>query len=74
MAEHVVDTGHEIDWSPKIMDQDQNQRRRLVREAVCIKRVNPSMNRDQGFELSKAYNTIIQRDGSNNMPPSGGDH
>ena len=74
VAEHVMDTGHDIDWSAKIMDQDQNQRRRLVCEAVCIKRVNPSMNRDQGFELSKAYNTIIQRDGSDNMPPSGDDH
>ena len=69
VAEHALDTGHNIDWSAKILDQDLNQRRRLVREAVCIKKNRPSMNRDQGFELSKAYNSILQQEGNTNRPP-----
>ena len=74
VAEHVVDTGHHIDWTVKVLDQDLNQRRRLVREAVCIKKVQPSMNRDQGYELSKAYNKLIEMDGRPADRPGGGDH
>ena len=72
VAEHVVDTGHQIDWSAKILDKDINQRRRLVREAVMIKKNSPSMNREQGFDLSKAYNKILQHDGNYNRPSGGG--
>ena len=72
VAEHVCNTGHKIDWSAKILDQDQNQRRRLVREAIMIKKHQPSMNREQGFELSKAYSKIIHQEGSNSRPPGGG--
>ena len=65
VAEHVKDTNHQIDWSAKVLDRESNQRRRLVREAIWIKRNRPSMNRETGFKLSKAYNHILQKDGSN---------
>ena len=74
VAEHVMDTNHEIDWSVKVLDRDSNQRKRLVREAVWIRKTHPSMNREQGFELSKAYNHIIQQDGHNNRPSRRGNH
>ena len=74
VAEHVMDTGHNIDWSAKILDQDLHQRRRLIREAVCIRKENPSMNRDQGVELSRAYSSLLQKDGNTNMPSRGGNH
>ena len=73
VAEHVVDSGHSIDWSVKVLDQDLNQRRRLVREAIWIHRNNPSMNRDTGFELSKAYHKVIMKDGYNTRPSRRGD-
>ena len=71
VAEHVVLTAHTIDWSPKILDQDLNQRRRLVREAVCIKKQSPSMNREQGYELSGAYLAVLKKDGNKNRPSGG---
>ena len=74
VAEHVVDTGHCIDWSVEVLDQDLNQRRRLVREAIWIRKNNPSMNRETGFELSKAYNKLIMKDGGTNTPSGGGGH
>ena len=74
VAEHVMDTKHEIDWSPKILDRDNNQRRRLVREAIAIRRNRPSMNREQGFELSRAYNHLIHQDGSDTRPSRRGNH
>ena len=70
----MVNTGHDIDWSVDILDKDLNQRRRLVREAVMIRRNKPSMNGEQGFELSRAYNNIIQRESSNTRTLGGGNH
>ena len=74
MAEHVVDTDHQIYWSVKVLNQDLNQTCRLVREAICIRRNSPSMNRDHGYELNSAYNKLIMKDGSHNKPSRGGDH
>ena len=73
VAEHVYKSGHEIDWSVEVLDKDLNQRRRLVREAVMIRKNKPSMNREQGYELSRAYNKIIQG-ASYTRPPDGGNH
>ena len=74
VAEHVMDTNHEIDWKAKIFDKDNNQRRRLVREAVWIRKKKPTMNREQGFELSKAYTKIITKDGNDTRPSRRGNH
>ena len=74
MAEHVSNSGHEIDWSVKVLDKDSNQRRRLVREAILIRKNNPSMNRECGYELSRAYNRIIQKEATNTRSSSGGNH
>ena len=73
VAEHVANTGHHIDWSANVLDKDLNQRRRLVREAISIRKNKPSMNREQGFELSRAYNKVIQEETSQNRS-SGGNH
>ena len=42
VAEHVINTGHDIDWSAEVLAKDLKQMRRLVREAVMIRRNKPS--------------------------------
>ena len=74
VAEHVANSGHQINWSVDILDKDQNQTRRLVREAIKIRQNKPSLNRDQGYELNRAYNRIIQQEANQTRPSGGGNH
>ena len=75
VAEHVHKTGHNIDWEANIIDQDQNERRRLVIEAAHIRMNRPSMNRDTGLELSRAYDYICKGRGiANSTLQEGEDH
>ena len=73
VAEHAALHGHQIDWSAKILDKDLNQRRRLVREAIQIRKNHPSMNREQGYELSRAYHSLIKKT-DNTTSSGGGNH
>ena len=64
VAEHAQNTEHRIDWEAQIIDQDQNQHRRLVREAAHIRLNCPTMNRETGLELSRAYDYLFRSEGS----------
>ena len=72
IAEHACTTGHRIDWEAHIIDQDPNQKRRLVREAAHIKMNSPSMNRETGIDLSRAYDCIFHRESMPRNAPQGG--
>ena len=60
VAEHFSTTGHIIDWeNTKVLDREDREYLRQVREAIYIKKKKPSLNRDQGLELPSLYNGLL---------------
>ena len=60
VAEHVVYTGHEIDWEAvSILDKEPWQQQRKILEAIHIRRERPSMNRDQGCEIAPVFDPLF---------------
>jgi len=63
IKEHIDKTGHIIDWhSIKILDQDQNTSNRKIKEAIYIRKLKPSLNRDQGLDLPPIYHNLLSHD------------
>ena len=53
VAEHAIDTGHNIGWeNAHIIDSESHFWPRKVKEAIWIRKTNPSLNRDSGYTLS----------------------
>ena len=53
VAEHLSTTGHIIDWeNTKVLDREDREYPRQVREAIYIKKKKPSLNRDQGLGVT----------------------
>ena len=51
---------HVIDWkSMKVLDRPTSQTERRIKEAVHIHKRRPEMNRDQGLDFSKIWNTVL---------------
>ncbi|KAM4585669.1 uncharacterized protein V3H82_004644 [Fundulus diaphanus] len=62
--QHLKDKGHSFeDQNVHILDKEDRWFERGVKEAIYVKREKPTLNRGGGlrFQLSKTYNTIIQR-------------
>ena len=60
LSEHSMRTGHSINWDGvKVIDQESSEIKRKIKEAISIRRHHPKLNRDGGYELSKAYNGVI---------------
>lgn len=62
IAEHVHGClqQHVIDWeSMKVLDRATSQTERRIKEAVHIHKRRPEMNRDQGLDFSKIWNTVL---------------
>ena len=58
--EHCRLTGHSVDSSKtKVLATESNTFKRRIREAIEIKLRKPSLNRDNGFELARIYDTIL---------------
>jgi hypothetical protein len=58
--EHVSQTGHSIDWpSTRIIDIEQHEYKRKVKEAITIRKQLPALNRDAGLDLPSIYNHIL---------------
>ena len=52
VAEHAFEAHHDIDLDKiKVLDVESNQNRRQVREALRIRNLDPSMNRDWGIDV-----------------------
>ena len=62
VSEHAKDAGHSInEISVKIIGQENHlMPLRKIREAIDIHNLQPEMNRDQGYNLSSFYGTILQ--------------
>ena len=59
-AKHVIETGHEIHWRPKILKKESKMRKRKVHEALTIhtltrKNKENLMHLDNGMELSSLW-------------------
>ena len=58
--EHCQLTGHSVTSSKtKVLATEGNTFKRRIREAIEIKLRKPSLNRDNGFELARIYDTIL---------------
>ena len=64
VSEHSSATTHKIDWDGvKVLDREDREFPRLVREAIHIRKLSPELNRDQGLELPTLYNALIRPKG-----------
>ena len=64
VSEHSSATTHRIDWDGvKVLDREDREFPRLVREAIHIRKLSPELNRDQGLELPTLYNALIRPKG-----------
>ena len=62
--EHCQLTGHSVDSSKtKVLATESNTFKRCIREAIEIKLREPALNRDNGFELARIYDTILAPSG-----------
>ena len=53
-------TGHSVDSrKTKVLATESNTFKHRIREAIEIKIRKPSLNRDNGFELARIYDTIL---------------
>ena len=58
--EHQSQAGDSIDWEHvHILDSDDQDLPRKIKEALQIKYNKPRLNRDQGHHLSDSYNVIL---------------
>ena len=56
VAEHAYKAHHCVDLdNVSVLDQESNQKRRLVREALHIRQQAPAMNRDRGMEVAMPF-------------------
>ena len=61
--EHQVTQRHSIDWdNPRILEREDNTTKRKLKEAIQIKKRNPSLNRDSGMDLPPIYGTLLSHD------------
>ena len=69
ITDHAVRENHIIDWdSAKILESENNQSRRLLKESIWINKTAISMNRDEGGKkIPRVYDVILR-------PASGSTH
>lgn len=57
-----MDLGHRMDFkNTKVLCRTSDYRDRIVKEAIAISLEKKSINRDKGFQLSSAWNAIVNR-------------
>ena len=61
ITNHAVRNNHVIDWeAAKVIDKEDNRDRRIIKEAIWIKKSGPVMNRDEGaYQLSNIYTQVL---------------
>ena len=61
VKEHSPEAHHTIDCdNVKILDREDREFPRQVKEAIQIRKHSPALNRDQGLEIPSIYNVIIR--------------
>lgn len=61
--EHMSNTGHTIEWNRvKVLETEQIECRRKVKEAINIRQRTPALNRDAGTDLPAIYSCLLSRD------------
>ena len=59
IAQHVLDTNHQIHWQPRVLVKEQHVTKRKIHEALIIRALDCSMkktmNQDKGLELSRLW-------------------
>ena len=62
IKEHSTEAHHKmIDWDNiKILDREDREFPRQVKEAIQIRKHSPALKRDQGLEIPSIYNVIIR--------------
>jgi hypothetical protein len=58
VAEHSINTGHQIDFNVSVLDRASGYMDRLVKEVIQIRLKHKNFNKDNGFTLSRAWNPI----------------
>ena len=70
VKEHLEVEGHSCNIEDVIiLEKEDNWYRRRVKEAIHIRRLQPTLNRDSGFELAAAYSTLFSRDSQESREP-----
>ena len=60
VGDHCNATGHSVSMeNTKILEREQDWLRRKVKESIHIRQKQPSMNRDQGYQLPAIYGQIL---------------
>ena len=60
VGDHCLNTGHSVSMeNTRILEREENWLKRKVKEAIHIRQQQPSMNRDQGYQLPPIYYRII---------------
>jgi len=58
--EHCKQTGHKIDPNKtRVLTSEEHLWKRKVKEAIEIKQRRPSLNRDEGLELPRVYDSLL---------------
>ena len=59
IANHIITTGHEINWQARVIKREEHMLRRKVHEAVAIHKLaqkdNATTNLDLGMKLSSLW-------------------
>ena len=60
IKDHCDKTGHKIEpKNTNILTSEDNFWKRKVKEAIEIKQRRPSLNRDEGLELPRVYDSLL---------------
>ena len=60
VAEHCLEQGHDIKKeNVKIIVREDHLWRRKIKESIEIRRRQPTMNRDQGYDLPRIYDQLL---------------
>jgi len=63
LTDHAAATSHVIDWTNiDIKAKEDNLMKRIIKEAICIRKTKNNMNRDAGrHTLSHVYDSLLAR-------------
>ena len=67
VCEHCTERGHNIsEDNVKIIARQDHKWRRKIKESIEIRQRKPTLNRDQGYDLPRIYDSLLQ---SHDHPP-----